>query len=194
MSKTHLSYKLTALLFIILFIFNGCAEHEETVQPKAVDVPEITTAYLLEHRIISYEPRYGEKVLNTLPYEIQNFDENYVIYLVARLPDGNSTSVWKAKEPHYYLWLERRSGNWRDFTTVEAAGLGKLKIDSHYSAIRQGNFYKEYTINFGLEQLLAVKDSGLELVLINQQGVKSTVTIPSVYLKAYLKMLPLSSQ
>ncbi len=194
MSKTHLSNILTALLFIALSIFNGCAEHKETVQARAEAVPDITAAYLLEHRIISYEPRYLEKVITTLPYEIKTFDESYVIYLVARLPDKNSTAIWKVKEPHYYLWLERRSNNWRDFTTVYATGLNALTINSHYSAIRQGKYYKEYTINLSLEQLSAVQDSGLELVLINQHGIRSTVTVPGDYVKAYLEMLPPSTQ
>lgn len=184
---------LTAL-FVTLFFSSGCANHKETIQVAPVAVPDIDAAYLLEHRIISYEPRYQEQIVNTLPYEIRNFDESYIICLVARLPDENSTSVWKSTEPHYYLWLERRSNNWRDFTTVQAAGLGILKIDSHYSAIRQGHFYKEYTINFRVDQLFAVQDSGLELVLINQQGIKSTVTIPADYIRAYLKMLPMASQ
>lgn len=193
MSKTHLSYLLTAIFVTLLFI-NGCANHQETIPVAPAAVPDIDTAYLLEHRIISYEPRYQEKIITTLPYEIRNFDESYIMYLVARLPDGNSTSVLSSKEPHYYLWLERRSNNWRDFTTAQAAGLGTLKIDSHYSAIRQGHFYKEYTIKFRLDQFFAVQDSGLELVLMNQQGVKSTITVPGVYIQAYLEMLPATSQ
>lgn len=184
---------LTAIFVTLLFI-NGCANHQETIPVAPAAVPDIDTAYLLEHRIISYEPRYQEKIITTLPYEIRNFDESYIMYLVARLPDGNSTSVLSSKEPHYYLWLERRSNNWRDFTTAQAAGLGTLKIDSHYSAIRQGHFYKEYTIKFRLDQFFAVQDSGLELVLMNQQGVKSTITVPGVYIQAYLEMLPATSQ
>lgn len=193
MSKTHLSHLLTAL-FVALFFINGCADHNETLEVTPAAAPEISTAYLLEHRIISYDPKYREKVIHTLPYEIKKFDESYIIYLVARLPDSNSTTVWKAKEPHYYLWLERSSDNWRDFTTVKATALGELKIDSNYSSIREGRFYKEYTIDFTLEQLYTIKGPGLELVLKNQQGVESTVSIPSLYIEAYLQMLPRPSQ
>jgi hypothetical protein len=192
--KTHLSRIQTFLLFIALIIVSGCAKNEEKLQVEPTAVPEITTAYLLEHRIISYQPKYQEKIIATLPYEIKTFDESYLLYLVARIPDKNSSALLKTKEPHYYLWLERRADNWRDFVAVYSAKIAPLKIDAHYSTIRQGHYYKEYTIHFTLEQLSSVQDSGLDLLLVNQQSLTSTINIPSPYIKAFLEMIAQTSQ
>ncbi|MDA3946879.1 MAG: hypothetical protein PF439_09400 [Helicobacteraceae bacterium] len=161
---------------------------------ESTTVPEITTAYLLEHRIISYLPKYHEKIISTLPYEIKTFDDDYLLYLIARVPDENSSSLTKANEPHYYLWFERRADNWRDFMAVDSEKITSLKINSHYSAIRQGHFYQEYTIDFTLDQLYLVQDTGMDLLLINKQNVTSTINIPSFYIKAYLEMVTQNSQ
>ena len=192
--KTHLSRIQTFLLFISLIIVSGCTKNEEKLQVEPTVVPEITTAYLLEHRIISYQPKYQEKIIATLPYEIKTFDESYLLYLVARIPDKNSSALLKTKEPHYYLWLERRADNWRDFVVVHSDSVTPLTINAHYSSIRQGHYYKEYTIDFTLEQLSSVQDSGLDLLLVNQQNLTSTINIPSLYIKAYLEMIAQTSQ
>ncbi|MGB5964314.1 MAG: hypothetical protein WBF77_07560 [Sulfurimonadaceae bacterium] len=190
MYKTDLSQIQTfLLLFITLIIVSGCAKNEEKLQVEPTAVPEITTAYLLEHRIISYQPMYREKIIATLPYEIKTFDEGYLLYLIARIPDKNSSVLLKTKKPRYYLWLERRADNWRDFVAVFSAKIKPLKINAHYSTIRQGHYYKEYTIDFTLEQLSSVQDSGLDLLLVNQQNLTSTINIPSPYIKAYLEMI-----
>ena len=192
--KTHLSRIQTFLLFISLIIVSGCTKNEEKLQVEPTVVPEITTAYLLEHRIISYQPKYQEKIIATLPYEIKTFDESYLLYLIARIPDKNSSALLKTKEPHYYLWLERRADNWRDFVVVHSDSVTPLTINAHYSSIRQGHYYKEYTIDFTLEQLSSVQDSGLDLLLVNQQNLTSTINIPSLYIKAYLEMIAQTSQ
>jgi len=193
--KTDLSRLQLFLLLITLVMLSGCAEKEEMLQVEsAAEVPEITTAYLLKHRIISYEPKYHEKIIATLPYEIKTFDESYLIYLIARIPDKNSTVQLKTRVPHYYLWLERRADNWRDFVAVQSAIATSLTIKPHYSTIREGRYYKEYTIDFTLEQFRSAEDSGVKLMLINQQNQRSTITIPSLYIKAYLEMIKQSSQ
>lgn len=194
MYKTHLSKTRIFLLLVSLIIISGCAKNEAKLQVEPTAVPEITAAYLLEHRIISYQPRYQEKIVTTLPYEIKTFDENYLIFLVAHLPYANNTALLKAAQPRYYIWLERRADNWRDFIAVYSQQLAPLKINSHYSAIRQGHFYKEYTIDFTLEQLSYVQDSGLDLLLVNQQNLVSEIDIPSLYIKAYLEMIAQASQ
>ena len=187
--KTHLSKIQIFSLIIILFIISGCAKNEEKLQAEPTPVPEITTAYLLEHRIIAYEPKYQEKIIATLPYEIKTFEESYLLYLVARIPDQNGTALLKAKGPHYYLWLERRADSWRDFVAVRSASVAPLAINAHYSAIRQGHYYKEYTIDFTLQQLRSVQENGVDLTLINRQNNSSTVSLPKHYIKAFLKMI-----
>ena len=192
--KTDLSRVQTLLLLLTLIIVGGCAKHEEKLQIEPAVMPEITTAYLLEHRIISYEPRFHEKIIATLPYEIKTFDESYLIHLIARIPDNNSTVAIQAKQPHYYLWLERRADNWRDFTVVRSSSMSMLRIHPHYSSIRQGLYYKEYTVDLILEQISQIQDRGLTLELINQQNQRSVITIPSLYIKAYLEMIRQNSQ
>ncbi len=194
MYKTDRSQVYTFLLFITLLIISGCTKAVEKSPVEPVTLPEITTAYLLEHRIIAYEPKQHEKVIAILPYEIKTFDESYMIYLVARIPDSNSSNDLKEKKPRYYLWLERRAENWRDFLVAQTVALPPLKVDSHFSNIRQGHYYEEYTIDFRLERLAYVQDSDLELLLINQQHFTSTITVPSLYIKAYLEMIKNSSQ
>ena len=184
----HLLLQTFVLLFTMSILF-GCTQEAKKPVPPSVTLPEITTAYLLEHRIIAYEPKYQEKIIATLPYEIKTFDESYLTYLVARIPDKNSSVLLQPKGPRYYLWLERRADNWRDFVTVRSASIAPLTINAHYSAIRQGHYYKEYTIDFTLQQLRSVQKSGIELTLINRQNISSTVSLPKHYIKAFLKML-----
>ena len=178
-------------LFILLFILmtlQGCTQF--TAQAiSASKPPEITTDYLLEHRIITHDSRYQETIISTLPYEIKTFDEEYRLYLIARIPDENSTILLRSNQPHYYLWLERRADNWRDFIGVRSIVLSPLTVNSYYSSIRQGRYYKEYTIDLTLEDIHTVEGSGLELLLYNSAGIMSSVTLPSLYLKAFLAML-----
>ena len=176
------------LLFFSLLFLCGCTK-EANLKPAPIPPPEITTAYLLEHRIISYAPKFQEKIITTLPYEIQTFEESYLLYLVARLPDKKSASLFKTTKPLYYLWLERSSNNWRDFTAVHSALKTPLKIDPHYSAIRHGKFYEEYTIDLTPEQLAGVQHSGLDLSLVNQYSLTSNISIPGRYIKAFLEIL-----
>ena len=194
MSQTFSLPLLAVTLLLSLFLSSGCSQHSDEVSPLPESVPEITTEYLLEHRIISYAPKYHEKVITTLPYEIQTFEENYLLFLVARLPDANSTAIIKITEPHYYLWLERRSDNWRDFVAVYSRQLPALEIKGHYSSIRNGKYYKDYTIDFTLQQLSKVKNSGLAVTLINNKKERSTIDIPKHYIQAFLKMLELPIQ
>ena len=178
---------------LILLLSTACSQHADEIPPEAKTVPEITTEYLLEHRIISYAPKYHEKVITTLPYEIQTFKENYLLFLVARLPDANSTALIKLTKPRYYLWLERRSDGWRDFTTVYSRQLPSLGIKGHYSSIRNGAYYKDYTIDFTPKQLSHIQEHDLVLTLINKKKVRSTIEIPKNYIQAFLKMLELSN-
>ncbi|WP_345974066.1 hypothetical protein [Sulfurimonas sp. HSL3-7] len=189
MAKTFHSHVQKLLFFLILPLLLGCTAEKTPEPATTTPLPEITTAYLLEHRIISYAPKFQEKTVTTLPYEIKRFEESYLLYLVARLPDKNGASVFKSAQPVYYLWLERMSDNWRDFTAVHSAIEASLDIDAHYSAIRHGKFYEEYTIDFTYEQLTGVKDSGLDLLLVNRHNLTSDISIPAHYIKAFLEIL-----
>jgi len=192
--SVYQTINLTTVMFtslLILLLSFGCSQHHEEPLVASETLPEITTEYLLEHRIISYAPKYHEKVITTLPYEIQTFEENYLLFLVARLPDANSTALIKLTEPRYYLWLERRSDSWLDFVGVYSRQLSSLTIKGHYSSIRNGAYYKDYTIDFTPEQLAHIQEHDLVLTLINQQKVRSTVEIPKNYIQAFLKMLEL---
>jgi hypothetical protein len=188
-AKTFNAHVQSLLFFLILPLLLGCTAGKKPEPTAKMPPPEITTAYLLEHRIISYAPKFQEKIVTTLPYEIRRFEESYLLYLVARIPDTNGASVFKAAQPVYYLWLERISDNWRDFSAVRSTIEAPLEIYSHYSAIRHGEFYEEYTINFTPEQLAGVQDSGLDLLLINQHNQRSNINIPAHYIKAFLEML-----
>jgi len=180
-------------LLLILLILNGCT-NEKAPAAAPAPLPDITTAYLLEHRIISHEPKFGDKIIATLPYEITRFEESYLIYLIAYLPVTDAPSSAKTAGPRYYLWLERRSDGWRDFTEVFSVKLSNLKISSRNSAIRTGLFYKEYTIDLTRQQLAKVQDSGLDLLLINEYNYTSEIEVPSHYIKAFLKILDEQSQ
>jgi len=195
--SVYQTIKLTTVMFtslLILLLSFGCSQHHENPLPASETVPEITTEYLLEHRIISYAPKYHEKVITTLPYEIQTFEENYLLFLVARLPDANSTALMKITEPRYYLWLERRSESWRDFVAVYSRQLPSLAIKAHYSSIRSGKYYKDYTIDFTLQQLHKVQESGLAVTLVNIQNHRSTIELPKHYIEAFVKMLELPNK
>jgi hypothetical protein len=187
-TKIFLSQVKTFSLFFIILLFNGCTTVKKT-EPAPLPLPQITTAYLLAHRIISYEPKYQETIIATLPYEIINFDESFQLNLVARIPDENRSPVFVTTGPRYYLWLERKAQSWLDFTEVHSVMIAPLKINAHFSAIRKGVFYKEYTIDFTIEQLEQVQDSGLDLLLINENSNTSEIALPSYYIKAFLKML-----
>ncbi len=177
------------ILFITIAMFSGCAQHTEKPLPAPEPLPEITADYLLEHGIISYAPEFHERIIATLPYEIVTFDESYLMYLIARLPDPDSQAHFRRTKASYYLWLQRKSGGWRDFTAVYSAHMPDLKIHPHYSSIRNGLFYKNYTIDIKLEALQKVQESGADLTLVNSQNIRSTITIPADYIKAFLEML-----
>ena len=187
MAKTFHAHVQKLFYFFTLSLLFGCSA-EKTPQPMTTP-PEITSEYLLKHRIITHDPKFHETVITTLPYEIKRFKESYRLYLVARIPDAEREVFLKPAKPRYYLWLERRSDGWLDFTSVHAPNLTPLTIASHYSAIRHGRFYKEYTIDFTLGQLYSLQASGLELLLINKNDDTSTVTLPKHYITAFLKML-----
>lgn len=194
MAKTFHSHVQKLLFFLILPLLFGCTAEKKPEPAVTTPPPEITTAYLLDHRIISYAPKFQEKIITTLPYEIKRFDESYRLYLVARLPDKDGSSVLKATQPVYYIWLERRSDNWREFTAVYSSIEAPLEIFAHYSAIRHGMFYEEYTINVSPEQLAGVRDSGLDLLLVNQHNQTSNVSIPAHYIKAFLEILQVQAE
>ena len=174
------------LLFIMFISLQACSQKHLEPLPPQTEPPEITTAYLLEHRIISYAPQLHEKILSTLPYEMENFEERYRFHLIARLPD---TSASDPAETHYYLWLVRYADNWRDFTAAYSNTLGVLKIEPHYSNIRQGVFYEEYTVDFTLEQLKRLQTQGLSLTLFNNARLRSEIFLPPEYLQAFLQLL-----
>jgi len=177
------------LITLVLFSISGCREPIEIPEPTPVQLPEITTDYLFEHRIIAYAPTFGEKIISTLPYEIATFDEDYIFYLVARLPDANSSTQTKRTNPHYYLWLERTSKGWLDFTQAYSHELGRLTILGHNSNIRSGRFYKNYTIDLSLSQIQHLRDSGLTLNMGNKKAQISTIYLPKEYIDAFLLTL-----
>lgn len=179
----------TCMLFFTLAMLSGCAQHVEKPLPAPEPLPEITADYLLEHGIISYAPQFHEKIIATLPYEIVTFEESYLVCLVARLPDPESRARIRRTEASYYLWLQRKSGGWRDFTAVYSAHMPDLKIHPHYSSIRNGLFYKDYTIEVKPEMLQKVQENGAEFTLVNNQNIRSTIAIPADYIKAFLEML-----
>jgi len=173
----------------MLVSINGCNQSPEIPEPAPVSYPEVTTDYLFEHRIIAYVPTFGEKVISTLPYEIATFDEDYIFYLVARLPDPNSSAQIKRTHTRYYLWLERTSKGWLDFTQAYSYELGRLNILGHNSSIRSGKFYKNYTIDLSLEQIQQVRNSGLTLNMGNKKSHVSTIFLPKEYIDAFLLTL-----
>ena len=177
------------LITLVLLIISGCREPIEIPEPTPAQLPKITTDYLFEHRIIAYAPTFGEKVISTLPYEIATFDEDYIFYLVARLPDANSFTQTKRTNPHYYLWLERTSKGWLDFTHGYSKKLGRFIVIGHNSSIRSGKFYKNYTIDLSLSQIEHVDNSGVTFHLYNNNGKSSTIHLPKEYIKAFLLAL-----
>jgi len=177
------------LITFLLFSINGCREPIEIPESTPVTYPEVTTDYLFEHRIIAYMPTFGEKVISTLPYETATFDEDYIFYLVARLPDPNSSAQTKRTDTRYYLWLERTSKGWLDFTYVYSEELGRFMIIGHNSSIRSGRFYKNYTIDLSLLQIEYMRNSGLTFHLYNNNKQSSTIFLPKEYIEAFLLAL-----
>ena len=177
------------LITLLLVSISGCEELVEIPEPTPVTYPEVTTDYLFEHRIIAYMPTFGEKVISTLPYEITTFEEDYVFYLVARLPDTNSSAQTKRTKTRYYLWLERTSKGWLDFTQAYSDKLGRFTIIGHNSSIRSGRFYKNYTIDLNLSQIEYVRKSGLTFRLYNRNEKSSTIHLPKEYIEAFLLAL-----
>ena len=183
---------LQSSLFItlVLFSINGCKEPVDIPeQTTAVPLPEVTTAYLFEHRIIAHMPTFGEKVISTLPYETTTFDEDYIFYLVARFPDPNSSALTKRTTTRYYLWLERTSKGWLDFTQAYSKELGRFAVVGHNSTIRSGRFYKNYTIDLTLAQIEYVRKRGLTLQLYGKNTKPSTIYLPKEYIQAFLLAL-----
>ena len=186
MTQVYKRYLQYLLLFIMFIFLQACSQKHLEPLPPQTEPPEITTAYLLEHRIISYAPQFHEKILSTLPYEMENFGERYRFHLIARVPD---TSASNPVKKHYYLWLVRYADSWRNFTAAYSSALGELKIEPHYSNIRQGVFYEEYTIDFTLQQLKKLQKQGLSLTLLNNAHVHSEIFLPPEYLQAFLELI-----
>ena len=180
-------------MFLILLSINGCTKLSKIPEPTPVEYPEVTSDYLFEHSIITYAPAFGEKVVATLPYETANFNEDYIFYLVAHLPDPNSSAQTKRTKRRYYLWLERTSTGWLDFTQAYSNELGRFAIVGHNSSIRSGEFYKNYTMDLSLAQIEQVRDSGLTLQLHNKNGQSSTIYLPKEYIQAFLLVLKTNS-
>ena len=178
------------LITLVLISISGCREPVDIPEPTtAVELPEVTTDYLFEHRIIAHMPTFGEKVISTLPYETATFDEDYIFYLVARLPDPNSSAQTKRTDTQYYLWLERTSKGWLDFTQAYSNELGRFVVVGHNSSIRSGRFYKDYTIDLTLTQIEYVRERGLTLFLYGKNAQPSTIYLPKEYIEAFLLAL-----
>ena len=186
LTQVYWRYLQNILLFLTIIFVQACSQKHLQPLPEQTALPEITTAYLLKHRIISYAPQFHEKVLSTLPYEVENFEEKYLFYLIARLPDPSAPKTLKK---HYYLWLLRYGDSWRNYNAVYSNTLGELKIEPHYSNIREGVFYEEYTIDFTLKQLQELRKKGLDLTLSNNAHIRSEIFLPPEYLQAFLEML-----
>ena len=177
------------LITFILLSISGCKEPVKIPEQTVTELPEVTTDYLFEHRIIAYAPTFGEKLISTLPYETTTFDETYILYLVAHLPDPNSSVKIKRTKARYYLWIERTSKGWLDFTQAYSNELGRFVIIGHNSSIRSGRFYKNYTIDLTLSQIEQVQKSGLTFLLQNRNAQSSTIYLPQEYIKAFLLAL-----
>jgi len=188
LTQVYYRYFQYTILIFTIFLLQACADKELMLPPPAepVKLPKITTEYLLKNRIISYAPQFHEKILTTLPYEIENFEEHYRFHLVARVPDAEAP---RDLQPKFYLWLVRYADNWRDFVAVYAENRTPLLIKPHYSNIRQGVFYEEYTIDLSLEQLKSVREKGLSLTLINAAHIRSEIFLPPEYIQAFLEII-----
>ncbi len=194
MLRTARPIRETLLLLLPLYLLSGCAGQVPKAPEEPPAAPEITESYLLDHRITLPLPGGKETLVSTLPYEIVNFDESYRLRLVAQLPADRDDMNGTDKAPHCYLWFERKAKNWRDFTRVYAVQFSPLTLEPHFSTIRQGTFYKEYTVDFSRRQLVSVQHEGLELLLVNPQNITSTITLPALYVRAFLKMVPLPAR
>lgn len=181
------------VLLISILLLGGCTPHVKKTKPTVQQIPDITAAYLFEHRIISYRASQQMTTVATLPYEILTFDERYTLHLVAQFSDANSSATANTKKrSNYYLLIQRQSDNWRDFTHVEAKEISNLKIESLDSHIRHGNFFKFYSIDFSKEQLLTLKNSELTLTLSNDHGFQSLLKMPKNYIEAFLQIIDAS--
>jgi len=179
------------IMIVITFIlFNGCSQPVAAPLPH-VDkkLPTITAHYLFEHRIVSHNPLLQTEYIATLPYEIRTFDESYRLYLVANFKTAHQSLKTTIKEPSYYLRVERNAKNWRDFTQVYSPSLTSLVLESHDSHIRQGQFYKNYTIALSKKQLLASRKRGFRVTLTNRHKDQSLLALPKTYVEAFLMMI-----
>lgn len=170
-----------SLLIIFLLTLQGCSQKSASAAAQPVMEEAVTETYLFEHRIIAYAPELHERRVTTLPFERIMFDERFSLHLVGLLHED--------RDDLFYLWVERRADAWREYTTAYVRHIGRLPLERHFSRIRHGQFYEEYSVDLRLEQIRRFETSGLKVTLSNAKGEHSTLTLPPAYVKAFVKIV-----
>ncbi len=181
------SHYFSFILFSMLLI-SGCSISKETQVKKEAKQVKLTAAELFEHRIVTNESKIKKYAVSTPPYERIDFDQQFLVYLMAqRVTDARA----KDSKTHYYIWIERTSGAWLDFTQAYSQELGRLEIQSHFANIRNGRFFKSYTLEIRPDQMKRLQEGSLKVQVTTKLGDQATITLPRTYVQAFLQIIKL---
>ena len=166
-------------------LISGCSSEKNLEVNNVSKKTNITADYLFEHRIVTNEAKIHKHIMTTPPFEVVDFDEQFLVYLIVQRVniEGN-----KDNGPRYHIYIERTASDWLDYTQAYATHLGRFEIQSHFANIRQGRFFKSYTLALVEGQFQRLDNSALTFVVATKIGQQKRITIPAVYIEAYLKM------
>ena len=173
------------LLSFITLLFLGC-------KTKTVEVPQdvnITQNYLIKKRLVSYVSKSDEKILTTLAYEYPTSSATYRLHFIAQIPMHKNDHLITPNEPLYYLRITRHGQQWKEFKKITSATFYGLHLQPRYSNIRHGRYFEEYTVEFTLKTLQNTPKETLHFTLYNAKKEKQHISIKSIYLDAFLKIL-----
>ena len=171
----------------------GCSSNDKPEAKNTIKKSKITADYLFEHRIVTKEAKIDKHIVTTPPYEIVDFDEQFLVYLMVqrvRLKSAKDTST------RYYIYIERTAQDWLDYTQAYSRNLGNFEVQSHFANIRQGRFFKSYSLTLTESQFKQLGTGPLTFTVSTKIAQQKRIRIPSVYVKAFVKTanLPLFTE
>ena len=184
MKQLH-KVSIIVLISFSMLLTIGCSGSASPETKNVLKKTKITADYLFEHRIVTNEAKINKHIMTTPPFEVIDFDEQFLVYLIVQRVNIKGT---KDNGPRYHIYIERTATDWLDYTQAYATHLGRFEIQSHFANIRQGRFFKSYTIALVEGQFQRLDNTPLTFVVSTKIGQQKQITIPTVYVEAYIKM------